>query len=365
MKRSLLLIFLAVFVCAAAAAKKHTKTIPPKAHSYVYHVGVSPAPPFVILEDGAVTGATATLWQDIADTMGIRFEYIKYPGTIALMDALTRGDVDVAITPGTITRFRLSNFAVTVPIMTSRPGVLMKASRGYPMFRVLKHMISVKNLRFIFPILMVLLFVSTMIWLAERKKNPEMFHHNATGIFDGIWWAVVTMTTVGYGDTVPRSKTGRIITILWTFFAIGLLFMITSEIASELTITKFQAREVKVRDLSKVKTVSLLNSGYADGLVVNNVTFTSVDSVRPAISGVLEGKYDAFVFDILYLQSQLKASGKDGEFAVFPCDLNNQYLCFTGKKSMSGLFSRMDPVILQYIQSLAWKETLENYNIPQ
>lgn len=47
---------------------------------------------------------------------------------------------------------------------------------------------------------------------------------------DSIWWAVVTTTTVGYGDISPNTPFGRIAAILLMFLGIGFIGMLTSTI---------------------------------------------------------------------------------------------------------------------------------------
>ena len=56
--------------------------------------------------------------------------------------------------------------------------------------------------------------------------------HNFPNIGDGLWWAVQTVTTVGYGDLVPTSTTGRIIAALVMIGGIGFLTVITAAITS-------------------------------------------------------------------------------------------------------------------------------------
>jgi voltage-gated potassium channel len=50
--------------------------------------------------------------------------------------------------------------------------------------------------------------------------------------WDGIWWAVVTVTTVGYGDIYPKTVDGRIIAMIVMLFGIGFLSVLTATVAS-------------------------------------------------------------------------------------------------------------------------------------
>ena len=54
-----------------------------------------------------------------------------------------------------------------------------------------------------------------------------------TNIGDGMWWAIQTVTTVGYGDLVPRSTAGRLLAAFVMLVGIGFLTVITAVITSE------------------------------------------------------------------------------------------------------------------------------------
>jgi len=51
-------------------------------------------------------------------------------------------------------------------------------------------------------------------------------------VWDGMWWAWVTMTTVGYGDVVPNSAAGRMFGALLILFGVVLLSMLTANLAA-------------------------------------------------------------------------------------------------------------------------------------
>jgi voltage-gated potassium channel len=55
--------------------------------------------------------------------------------------------------------------------------------------------------------LVLLLFASTLIYFLEREAQPEKFG----SIPSAAWWSIATLTTVGYGDTVPVTPWGRVL----------------------------------------------------------------------------------------------------------------------------------------------------------
>jgi voltage-gated potassium channel len=49
---------------------------------------------------------------------------------------------------------------------------------------------------------------------------------------DSVWWSLVTLTTVGYGDVAPATAAGRLIAVVVMFFGIGLLGMLSASLAA-------------------------------------------------------------------------------------------------------------------------------------
>lgn len=64
-----------------------------------------------------------------------------------------------------------------------------------------------------------------LIHFTDKKTFPN--------IGDGMWWAVQTVTTVGYGDLVPASTVGRLVATIVMLVGISFLAVITAAIASE------------------------------------------------------------------------------------------------------------------------------------
>lgn len=69
--------------------------------------------------------------------------------------------------------------------------------------------------------------LSLAILDAERSAQPDRF----ANAFDGFWWAIVTVSTVGYGDAVPVTTAGRLLTLLALPVGIGLFVVPVTALA--------------------------------------------------------------------------------------------------------------------------------------
>ena len=74
--------------------------------------------------------------------------------------------------------------------------------------------------------------VTTSITLAAGALMTLVDHQNFPSVGLGLWWAVQTVTTVGYGDYVPENVAGRIVATLVMIGGIGFVTVITAAITS-------------------------------------------------------------------------------------------------------------------------------------
>jgi voltage-gated potassium channel len=74
--------------------------------------------------------------------------------------------------------------------------------------------------------------VGLMLIAAVVTPLVEPDKSKITSFGDGIWWALVTMTTVGYGDLVPESVSGQVIGGVLMLAGIGILSLLTANIAT-------------------------------------------------------------------------------------------------------------------------------------
>ncbi|XP_064612564.1 potassium voltage-gated channel subfamily KQT member 1-like [Liolophura sinensis] len=66
-----------------------------------------------------------------------------------------------------------------------------------------------------------LIFSSYFVYLAEKDATDSNGDTDFTSYADALWWGVITVTTIGYGDTVPKTWMGRIVASCFSVFAIS------------------------------------------------------------------------------------------------------------------------------------------------
>lgn len=76
----------------------------------------------------------------------------------------------------------------------------------------------------------ITLLLSTAAGILMRWVEPDAFPTVGTGV----WWAVVTFCTVGYGDVVPTSAVGRFVASIVMVFAITFITVVTALVTSAL-----------------------------------------------------------------------------------------------------------------------------------
>lgn len=85
---------------------------------------------------------------------------------------------------------------------------------------------------------LTLLVASFLMYYVEGEKQPELFPN----VLESFWWAICTLTTVGYGDVYPVTALGKVISGIIALMGIGIVALPTG-IVSAGFITKVQDRK--------------------------------------------------------------------------------------------------------------------------
>ena len=124
---------------------------------------------------------------------------------------------------------------------------ILKLTRYFASMRILLVVISKERGSFqavIFILLIMIVTASSGIYLVENHAQPEEFE----SIPKAMWWAVVTLTTVGYGDVTPITNAGKILGAVITILGVGLAALPAGILATGLANELAQRRDELEQD---------------------------------------------------------------------------------------------------------------------
>ena len=114
--------------------------------------------------------------------------------------------------------------------------------------RVTKALVSLTLRKAVGLIVTVAFTLAVTAAVLERLVDPGI------GTFgDSLWWAVSTVTTVGYGDVVPTSGAGRLVATVLMLTGLGLIPLVTSVVVAILVSQQSRKeREAELGDLAQI-----------------------------------------------------------------------------------------------------------------
>ena len=155
-------------------------------------------------------------------------------------------------------------------------------------------------------LLVILTLVGTLLWFFERKPNDQFPKTPLHGIGVGIWLALVTMTTVGYGDKAPITLAGRILTGIWMVIAMLTASSLTAGIATALTLAQLDRGTISSADELADRRVAVIDGTTAELFARRHrARVIEVADVGEAVERLDGGDVEAVVFDRPILQYHL------------------------------------------------------------
>jgi len=271
-------------------------------------VGVKTAPPFVIKKThGEFSGLSIALWREAAERAGLEYRFVE-TDLEGLVSGLEDGRLDVSVAALTIKAERETQVDFTHPFYTTGLAIAVPVEEG-TVGAVLQSLLSAEFAAAVGALTGLLLLVGFLLWLAERRKNPDMFGGTPLqGVGASFWWAAVTMTTVGYGDKAPTTLAGRLIALVWMFAAIIVISGFTAAIATSLTVSRLETTIRGPGDLYDVRVVSVADSASAEYLERQGIGFTRRQELAAALEDVANGRFDAIVYDEPILKYHIRRS---------------------------------------------------------
>jgi ABC-type amino acid transport substrate-binding protein len=289
MKKLILLVFILItgFIPIASAIDTPAKNI---------KIAVKEFPPLVFND---FKGFCIDIANIICKKNNLIPEFVMFNSVPELLGAVESGDCDIGFAGITITPEREKRVDFSQPFFESG---LMIAVKNETLSRITY--IGNAILR-VFGLSVVLFFVGLtivahLVWWIE--KDDEDSHGFPTGyskgILDAYWWAVVTMSTVGYGDKRPKKIGGRAIAAIWMFIGIIWFAGLTATLSSALTVDRISHGEITdLSDLYGKKVAVIEGTTSEDFLRYHDVKIVLTNSLDDLLANLKDGRSDAIVYD--------------------------------------------------------------------
>ena len=318
-----------------------------------WRVGVSGAAPFVV-KDGALTdGISVQVWGEVARAADLPTRIVPQPSTEENLRALSDGEIDIAIGPISITskRVAIDGIEFSHPYYYSQIGLLMPG-KAPSLWSRIKPFFHVAALSSVGVFLLGLFLIGNLIWLAEKGKNSEQFPpHYVHGVGNGMWFALVTLTTVGYGDRSPVTLAGRWIAGVWMVITLLAVSSITAGLASAFTVSLTAAGSDAFQSRSDLRGARLAVISGTTGETWGKyygARLVQTASLDEAVALVERGEIEGLIYDTPALRYHLQTNPNQNlRVADFP--LATETYGFAFRKG-NGLEQPIDVALLNLHQ---------------
>ena len=144
-------------------------------------------------------------------------------------------------------------------------------------------------------LILAIFLSSSLIYVFEQSVQPEHFG----SIPDAMWWTVVTLTTVGYGDIVPMTVAGKLVATLTALMGVCVVALLTGIVATGFT------NQVSMR---RNQLEAEITSALSDG-VISSAERKKIEDLRQRLN---ISEQDALVI-MSYLSREVRASQRGKE----------------------------------------------------
>jgi ABC-type amino acid transport substrate-binding protein len=269
-------------------------------------VAVYDVPPYGYVDaDGSISGVSVDLWRRVAEQMEWSFKLIPVSDLEAVLSGLEQGRFDAAIGAITITPERLARVDFTYPAHRSGVAVALRRETG-PLFALTSYGAALSELSPLLMIIVTMLVVTGLaMWIIERRLHAtgEAPESSVVTLRDGLYWAVVTMTTVGYGDKTPKTMSGRVVAIVWMLGSVILVSLLSTSLVSRLTAERVETHDLAGSvDLKAKKLAAVARSSGAEYLDELHLQYVKYKDLPEALEALAGGKSTAVVNSVGALQ---------------------------------------------------------------
>jgi polar amino acid transport system substrate-binding protein len=343
----------------AALAQPKPGDLPEK----VWRVGIFESPPYTMRgTDGQWRGLNVELWKELASELNLQYRLGEAsPDTI--LDDVAHDRLDIAIAPfsPTVEREQLVDF--TQAYVMVELGIAVRRTDDEQRWLTIARALSTSTALKLYAVITILVFVAgTILWLLERRRNPQFSGDALQGVGSGFWWSGVTTVAVGYGDKVPITFWGRMIALLWMFVSLILVTAFTAFVTAKLAVAEFGS--VRGPDNLHNTVVGTIEGATAsDTLRRLRIRHRVYPNVPAALTALSKAEIGAVVYGSSTLDYYV--SGDTARrLEVLPQAFDRQFLAFP-VPDRSMLRGPVNDAMRRYLQQPGWRDLQDQYLVAE
>ena len=272
-----------------------------KSKEKILTVDVEITAPCVMRYNSTYTGFDIELWEEIAKELELTFTYNE-TDLKGIFTDLVEGNADVAFSCITVTNEREKIVDFSHHYLDSGLRIMVLNKTKFSLIESVKSFYSpivVKSLTYIG---LFIIICGHIFWWVERGHKYISTKY-LPGIFQAYWYVLVTMTTVGYGDIVPRKWAGRLMAFLVMVIGIGFFGWTIAQLSSAITLQKLHSDITDHRDLRNRLVATVEGTTSVTALEKLGAVVVLAKSIDQAYEKLQKDEVKALVFDaptILY-----------------------------------------------------------------
>lgn len=317
-------------------------------------IGTTTLPPYSWSNIGnKPLGPAVWLATEVTRALKLDADWKSYDDLDGVYDALRRGEIDLAATGLPIIAPGDESFSYSQPWDSSGFSVAVHLHPQSRVASTFRHIISSELLLWFGILLGCMVAFGVAVSLAERRRNAEHFG-GRSGLWHGVWWSIVTMATVGYGDKVPRTAPGRIIAGVWMLTALVLVTIIAGVLSATLTTSRLAGYMAIERDLRTVRVGIVSHRAEIDMARSLGISPVVYDSPEAALEALLAHEIDAFMYPTTALHALVRASDEQS-LSVLRQELARGFVAFGISSTVPApLLRKINEQIVRTILTPEW-----------
>jgi polar amino acid transport system substrate-binding protein len=350
------------FAAAAAMLAFWLLAVAVEAKAQPLRVAVYDAAPYAsVARDGSFTGASVDLWRRVAEDIGRNYQFILVSSMEDVLRGIEQGRFDAAIGAITITENRAARVDFSYPAHRSGVAAALRKEVG-TRAAIASFSTAVFELGPLFGVIIALLFVAGIaMWIVERLEQDASKADSAVrSLRDGLYWAVVTMTTVGYGDKTPKTTLGLIVATLWMLSSLALVSLLSASLVSRLTAEQVgAAARFGHSDLWGKRVAAAAASSGAEYLEHHRIAHRNYASLQEALEALAAGREEVVINSVGALRF-LVATRFAKSLRVADPLLAPTYMAIALPEH-SALKKPLDRALMRITESPEWRQAEEGY----